>query len=303
MAKIVVIFLISILVGTACKRENVSSLKMKEEWPTRLSVANTAIKEYLPLSEIAERIDYVPLQTCDSGLVGSIWQFQMADSFLVVQCGHELMTFKTDGHYIARFPSLGRGPGEELVRCFTIDAENKLIYLYGNYTHKVGVYTFDGKWKKTSVLFTQTIGSLFYWNNNLLGISYWDTVLDFFIQGFDLTSGDKIYEYKNPYTNKENTTRPTFTSQIAGKSIVDIQCYKDSLLLFRNAFDDTLWQTNDLKTKKARYILDCGTEKMFSFEDHLNLFTREGDPVKKREALKTNQINGVLETSGYLFFC
>ena len=80
--------------------------------PSRISDGNAR------LSDIIESIEYVPLETTDDVLIGSIIPntrgFDVSDNYIVVFCNQQtqVFLFSRDGRFIRRIGRRGQGPGE-----------------------------------------------------------------------------------------------------------------------------------------------------------------------------------------------
>ena len=80
--------------------------------PSRISYGNVR------LSDIIESIEYIPLETTDESLVGTIGfapcSFDISDNYIVVSCIQQtqVFLFSRDGRFISRVGRQGQGPGE-----------------------------------------------------------------------------------------------------------------------------------------------------------------------------------------------
>src|SRR5690554_4220450 len=67
------------------------------------------------ISEIADTVEYIPLETMDESLVGKLQKnnifFERGLFYLILESG-EIALFDYSGLFIRRFGKLGRGPGE-----------------------------------------------------------------------------------------------------------------------------------------------------------------------------------------------
>ncbi len=82
------------------------------------------------ISEIADTVEYIPLETMDESLVGKLKNnnifFERGLFYLILESG-EIALFNYNGLYIRRFDKLGRGPGE-----YTQIADVDVDYSTGN---------------------------------------------------------------------------------------------------------------------------------------------------------------------------
>ncbi len=103
------------------------------------------------LSEIAESIEYIPLENTTKALLGNVFDIQLTAKYIFIKhSGSPLLTqFSRDGKFIRHVGKEGRGPKEYgLMRKFSMDEKNQLIYIHTNWTHKIMVFNFDGEYVK-----------------------------------------------------------------------------------------------------------------------------------------------------------
>lgn len=109
-------------------------------------------KREVPVSEIAESVVYIPLEKTPKSLIGSIFDAYITKEYIFINHnGSPLLTqFSHDGKFVRQIGHEGRGPREyALMRKFSIDETNELIYIHTNWTRKILVYSFSGDYVKT----------------------------------------------------------------------------------------------------------------------------------------------------------
>jgi hypothetical protein len=86
------------------------------------------------LSEIASDIEYIPLQTKDSSLIGRIDKVVITDNYIYVKNGTaEILCFDKNGSFISKLSKTGRGPGEyTIIMDFDISSDNNKLILLVN---------------------------------------------------------------------------------------------------------------------------------------------------------------------------
>ncbi len=114
-------------------------------------------KERSRISEIAESIEYIPLQTEDSILIGEVSKIIVWENkyYILDKLSETIFCFGSDGKYQNRIYRQGTGPDEYLrIFNFTIDRGTGNIVIYSDMGQGLYEYTSDGKFvKKTSVSF------------------------------------------------------------------------------------------------------------------------------------------------------
>lgn len=102
------------------------------------------------LGEIAD-IRYVPLETTEKSLIGSVGSIAMRDNRIIIFdfIERKVLIFDGDGHYLRRVSAFGPGPREYLNphHC-AVDFDNELIYIFdfGWPRSTLKVFDFDGYW-------------------------------------------------------------------------------------------------------------------------------------------------------------
>src|SRR5690606_11954370 len=100
------------------------------------------------LSAYADSIEYIPLSF--EVPIRNIRAIEVYNDLVFIGAGIEgMLIFNTDGSFHKKIGNNGRGPGEYYsVNSFTIDYENRLIYLLdAGRAAKVMAYSFNGDFK------------------------------------------------------------------------------------------------------------------------------------------------------------
>jgi hypothetical protein len=67
------------------------------------------------LSEIAENIAFIPLETTDKSLIGNVCTFSFSDKYIVITDNYyQILLYSITGQFIRKIGSRGQGPGEYL---------------------------------------------------------------------------------------------------------------------------------------------------------------------------------------------
>ena len=93
------------------------------------------------LSEIAEKVDVVKLETTENSLVNTIRSVEILNNHYIINHGTlvELLMFDLNGQFVKRIGRIGRGPGEYLgVGAIAVDRERLLL------SSRMGIMVFDG---------------------------------------------------------------------------------------------------------------------------------------------------------------
>lgn len=111
-------------------------------------LSSTSYQHKLKLSDIASDIEYVSLETSKQSIMSGSFECKLVGNYIFVMQRDGVLQFRRDGKFIRQVNKVGQGPGECFTRCYAIDEQNQLIYMYNNYTHQIMVYGFDGKFKR-----------------------------------------------------------------------------------------------------------------------------------------------------------
>lgn len=86
-------------------------------------------RDELPLSRLADELEYIPLETSDHSLLGNDNNIALTDSFIFVSDPQKLLKFDRSGKFISQIGANGRGPGE-YVYIYDIETDNEMGYVY-----------------------------------------------------------------------------------------------------------------------------------------------------------------------------
>lgn len=104
-------------------------------------------KKPIPMSEIYDKVKYIPLETTGDALLHGVNKVLMHNQFIFVSDNRFVYQFDKSGKFIRKIGGAGSGPGEYtgMIR-FTLDPVNKEVLVYSTRTHILNVYNlFDGQ--------------------------------------------------------------------------------------------------------------------------------------------------------------
>ena len=124
---------------------------------SRYSIAQSVVKvEVTPLerssgecrlSNFAETIEYIPLETNDKCLIGQIVFFDVSENYIVTYCikSESIYLFHRNGHFICQVSNKGDGPKDFLtVYGLFIDEKSKRIIIIDGFKQKQLSYDLTG---------------------------------------------------------------------------------------------------------------------------------------------------------------
>jgi hypothetical protein len=262
-----------------------------------LSEPESIIKE---LSDFAENVEYIPLQTSESSLIGPlILKIVNNDNKVYIQnsgLAGEILCFNIDGKFLCKISNRGRGPEEyDFVTDFDVSSDNKTLTILSSSARKLPAYGISD----TGFTFRRsiTLKNPAPWriclvpetDKAFLAIPSWtgtETTLSLLIN----TSGDTLYFKSNCY--KYNRIQ---RGQGGFRSTEGLLIYSTgNFVCFKEEFSDTVFYVDSKDNSfKPRII----------FNTHGTYFTSEmkGGSEKIKNNI-TTYIPDVFETSRYVFY-
>jgi len=237
-------------------------------------------KDSIPMSLIAERIEYIPLQMTDSAVLSYPYDFKVSNDFIFIRENNCILKFSKEGRFIKRLFIVGSGPGESIANSFAINESDNLVYAYDVHSRKGNIYDFNGK-------FIQTF------DVNLCDPSYWISSIDYFqsnifvsillrpgtgylFSSFDLRNDSVRVLHKNSYIFT------AFQEQQTPMIVLGNNAYQvtPSDLFFKERYCDTLFIVDKDFQAEPLYIIDLGNDKMHweDFRDHGMFNISDGPP-------------------------
>ncbi len=216
----------------------------------------------VPLSEIAESVEYVPLENSEKALLGNVFDVQLTPDYIFIRhSGSRLLTqFSRDGKYIRHIGTEGRGPKEYgLIRKFSLDQENRLIYIHTNWTHKIVVYNFDGEFVRSLRFPTSGRGHI-SWSRDSFLVSFSEPQLGNEPYVFIETNfnGDTIQTTSN-HIFWDESEQAHFMVSYWGRNVY----YRaNDKLHMKSWYNDTVYTFNDQNRIVPKFIIDLKNHKL-----------------------------------------
>lgn len=107
-------------------------------------------KNTIKLSQIASNVEYIKLETNEDCMIYHNPKFYFTDDFIFVKNRDHILKFSSDGKFLKKIGSAGRGPGEiYIIHNMSVIPEKKLIVVHDYAPHKLLYFNFDGTLIKT----------------------------------------------------------------------------------------------------------------------------------------------------------
>lgn len=251
----------------------------------------------LKLSEIALSVEYLPFEYNVKALLSDqSYCALIINDFLFIQTTGTLFSFSKNGKFIQKFVTAGRGPGEGFVRCFTVDENNHLVYVYNHFAHNILVFNLEGKFLKSiRDPFSETIGS---YVQHLA----WDPKTGNIFVTFDGSDGKMLYKYAVIDANGQILHRePNYDKFIVNKRIMEAAllesplCMYQDMLFFKYQYNDTVFQVNADYSCSPAYTIRV--PKAVTLEERI----KTGSYIVHYSTIGVrNSINRIIETKSFL---
>jgi len=250
-------------------------------------------KREVPLSEFAESVEFIQFETSEESLLGRISDIQITNDYIFLKHnGIKLLTqYSRDGKFLRHFGALGRGPKEyALMRKFSLDEENELVYIQTNWTRKILVYNFGGEYIRT-VRFMAVERGQISWSRDSFFVSYSTPLFGnepyIFMEHNEL--GDTLQTTANYiYWDEDETSH--FMRMFWRQNI--FYHFEDKLHM-KSVYNDTVYSYNELNEIVPKFFI------------HLEKHKIPDDLVYERKSTrampKDSKWIGVHETSNYTF--
>ena len=158
--KYILLLLVITLLGCSSNKKQEMTSKLKI--PVINLSKNVSSVPSLLLSEVAEKLEIVPLEMTDESVLSDITEMQVTDHNIWIDHGREfyIYRFSRTGKFLNKIGSIGQGPGEYTTySTFLVDEDKKEVYIIAN-TNGVLAYDFEGNFKR-KIVDIQTILQLF----------------------------------------------------------------------------------------------------------------------------------------------
>lgn len=258
--KLSVVLILILLFGSCSFQEK--KLKKRHSTSTLIHIDPAkASRDSIPMSLIAERIEYIPLQMTDSSVLSYPYDFKVTNAFIFIREGNCILKFSKDGRFIKRLFDVGYGPGESKANSFAINESDNLVYAYDVHSRRGNIYDFDGMFIKT---FNEDLCDPLYW---ISSIDYFQSNIfvsiclrpgvSYLFSSFDLKDDSVrvLYKTRNTFTASQEQQVPMI---VFGNQHQVTQ----SEILFKERYCDTIFAVDKDFHLRPLYIIDLGKDKM-----------------------------------------
>lgn len=257
----------------------------------------------LTLSDLVASIEYIPLETNRSCLIGEIRRsehLKISDNYILVYCNtsQSFYLFNRAGEFITKIGSRGRGPGEYLLGAtpFAIDEKNWQVIIantIGSNTGQLIYYDMNGKHVRSVSVDGRFVGAI-------PSVQFDDKYIAMHLNN-PFKEGDPPFNYSifsNDYkliTQKIKNVDYISTQQMAGTFIGEyyIYFYNGQLHVKNAVLNDTVYSISKNLSFFPKYIINFGS---YSFTSQVL-----SDPELYRRVVHNHTLlRSVFETNNYV---
>lgn len=236
---LIVTFLFSCGRKSANQTNDINSIKVIDF----LSIPKTEIKS---LSDFALDIEYIPLETNERSLIGSLNKVVVNNNIIYIKDNNKILSFNEKGEFLCKLDKQGRGPEEfNYLTDFDVSSDNKTLIILTGMPRKIMEFNNTG----TEFVFRKSfnilgpnpsrIGLIPYSNNILLSIdplSGSETSLSILLN----LNGDTLLFKPNCYNYDKKKGNENFVVHVWES----LQYKFGNSVYFREQFSDTIFCVN-----------------------------------------------------------
>jgi hypothetical protein len=253
-------------------------------------------KEKVNLSEIAESIEYIPLETNERSIFGRIVlpeeQIKFFEKGILISDRNRLLHFSYQGDYIGEIGKRGIGPTEYAnIRDFTINPRSQQIAIFSPPNQRAYIYDYTGVWTKEFMVD--------FWPLHIASLGN-DLV-------FAIPKGERKPNgyHTLMYLSQENSEYQKLlidhfdkksSESIALSSNQRLYKINDSELSFWEFHYDTIWRISPDRTITPAFYLDYEENKLprkYLFDKFISQHDQKAQYVR---------LTGFFESNRFFFF-
>ena len=254
--------------------------------------------KFVMLSEIADDIKYIPLETGNISMIRFIQKLIVLDDRFIIVESNSCKAFDKEGNFICEYGSPGKGPGQFLyISSVSVDTDNKRIYI-SSFPKLLIEYSYSGDYMRTIEIPSEMIDSIEQ-------SAIYTTVGDNIYFGLTSKNHSKLVAF-NDNKKVQAVYQDYFNDPaLKGNMLAYLGVNNPLLILGNNIIfkdglcDTAFYLTVDLHRKPAYYF-------HFGKYSHLIDYLRSVSDYKNSEELKESlnhiQIRDLKETDEFLLF-
>jgi hypothetical protein len=208
-------------------------------------------KNTIKLSQVASEVKYIQLETNEKCPVAENAKYYFSGDYIFVRNRDHILQFSSDGKFIRKFGTPGRGPGEiYIIHNVSIIPDKKLIIIYDMAPHKLLYFNFDG-------VLIKTVNTPRYMEVNVMNDDRSIAIIQESAASEKYThllidkSGDTLSAVESHESWKTST--PNQLGMIGSPSFLPFYRYQNKYYL-KSMYNDTVYVVNDNKIRPGYFI-------------------------------------------------
>ena len=301
MKKILYLFVCIVIISCKEKVENHEVLIDDSLFRTIVvDFSDMDLKKTTNISEVAKSIEYIPLQTEDSILIGKIEKLIVwnGNFYIWDQLTEAIFCFDSEGKFLHKIHKQGQAPDEyPRISDFTVDMTNGNLYIYSDMAKAIYAYTTNGEFIKRSpspfILTSFAVGGnyTYYYPGRLPNTEFYAETYPCQYR-YVAMENDKLKHQQLEYIYNEQFLRIPLSNN-------NFSFYKDTMLLVE-FLKPEVYSIDSIGLLTPRYKID------FLINNYVPSFDNDIDLERIRSERKNNNFANLsghfFETSDYVFF-
>lgn len=208
-------------------------------------------KSTIKLSQLATNVEYIQLETNEKCMVADNAKYYFSGNYIFVKNRDHILKFSSDGKFLKKIGTPGRGPGEIYsIHNVSIIPEKKLIIIYDMVPHKLLYFNFDGVLIKT--VNTPRFAEVNVMNDDRsVAISQESATSEKYTHLLIDESGDTLSAVESYESWKTST--PNQLGMIGSPSFLPFYRYQNKYFL-KSMYNDTVYVVNSNKIRRSYFI-------------------------------------------------
>ncbi len=274
------------------------------ELPVIDVVGNLGTYRQVPMSELIEEVEYVPLETVPGSMIDRISHIIVTPTHILIASYSSILTFTRQGRFISTIGRKGRGPGEWIyaILGFSVDEERQAIYVDAG--AMINEYTWDGKFVREIPLPTHKNA----YDRSVMPSSILFLRDNLFVGHIDNDSGQEPHNWiifddegsvVKRFDNHIRIEKDQFTST-KFNSTPPVKVSGD--MYMKEEYNDTLYRLNPLNELSGAFVFDLG-RYTFPLDQYQFFGPGFAEEDKKRIAILSGvSENFIVASPNHIFF-
>ena len=216
----------------------------------------------LTLNDITKSIEYIPLETNEKCLIGTVGDVILSENYMLIRCAQTslMYLFKRTGEFVSKIGNVGQGPNEYPHRegqPVYIDEQNDQVIIFSTTNSKLLYYSANGSFlKSSSMKVHETRVEISFYNDFIVRkIPNNGTTTQFSYEILN-HDGETVSQHIRPVQYRARST-----SIGPGLSSFSEYVYNDQMHIRATILNDTVYAINNDFAFIPKYIINSTRDK------------------------------------------